>query len=315
MSLLYNRVQPEAGPSRLAFNTPRGPWSPLHPRQDGQSQAGASSSPASTIASDAFNSTVPAASTPTDLFPVTSLISNATSTYTPTTVPSSSSDRNASSSYTATSSSYYTASSRSAPFSRPWEPSTRSASSHAAQSTPYVSGVIVKMVLGGDDDDQAVYSVPMDFGHGALGGSRRKRRPSSSWDGGSPQTVNLQVDLGSSDMVCESSVSSKGYSRQWVASTECTNSDCDSAPALFNASLSLDANTDMEFKYQMGEVSGDVYWEQVQLGGFGIGYQAFREHAIAVGHFSCSRVVAADEVTNEDLTGGNFTGVLGLARE
>ena len=33
----------------------------------------------------------------------------------------------------------------------------------------------------------------------------------------------------------------------------------------------------MNFKYQMGEVSGGVFWEQVQLGGFGIGYQAFGE--------------------------------------
>lgn len=33
----------------------------------------------------------------------------------------------------------------------------------------------------------------------------------------------------------------------------------------------------MQFAYHSGEVSGEVYWEQVQLGGFGIGYQAFRE--------------------------------------
>ena len=60
-----------------------------------------------------------------------------------------------------------------------------------------------------------------------------------------------------------------------MASTDCTDPDCETAPALFNASLSLNAETEMEFKYQMGEVSGGVYWEQVQLGGFGIGYQAF----------------------------------------
>jgi hypothetical protein len=78
-----------------------------------------------------------------------------------------------------------------------------------------VPGVILPLVLGGDNDDQAVYSVQMDFGHGTLDGgdmssSKRrrrmpeglaKRRPSSYWDGGSPQTVNLQVDLGSSDLV------------------------------------------------------------------------------------------------------------------
>ena len=100
-------------------------------------------------------------------------------------------------------------------FSRPWQPSTKSTTSHAPEETPYVPGVILPLVLGGDDDDQAVYSVQMDFGHGTLdggdvgGSSKRrriagglqKRRPSTYWDGGSPQTVNLQVDLGSSDLV------------------------------------------------------------------------------------------------------------------
>jgi len=100
-------------------------------------------------------------------------------------------------------------------FSRPWQPSTKSTTSHTPEETPYVSGVILPLVLGGDDDDQAVYSVQMDFGHGTLdggdvgGSSKRrriagglqKRRPSTYWDGGSPQTVNLQVDLGSSDLV------------------------------------------------------------------------------------------------------------------
>jgi len=88
-------------------------------------------------------------------------------------------------------------------------------------------------------------------------------------------------------------------------------SDCGTAPALFNASLSLNASTEMEFNYQMGQVSGGVYWEQVQLGGFGIGHQAFGEWYI----LSNLHSVAANDVSNEDLSGGNFTGVLGLACE
>lgn len=41
-------------------------------------------------------------------------------------------------------------------------------------------------------------------------------------------------------------------------------------------------------------------WEQVTVGEFGIGYQA---------------MVSADEVSNESLGNGNFTGLLGLACE
>ena len=201
MSILYDRAQPEAGPSRASYALRGAPWARLHHRQEGQT--GASASPSSTFAFDASNSTAPASTTAaaTDLFPVTSMIANATSTYVPTSEVLTSTLRNVSSTYSATTSAYYAASSSSSSFSRPWEVSTRSTSSHAAESTPYVPGVIMKMVLGGDNDDQAVYSVPMDFGHGTLDGSRRKRRPSSNWNGGSAQTVNLQVDLGSSDMV------------------------------------------------------------------------------------------------------------------
>lgn len=192
MALLYDRAQPEAGPSRPHPILHRASRSWLHIRQDGSANASASSSPSdSTI----VNSTVPTPTTPTDLFPVTSLLANATSTY----VPSTRTYLDASSSISTTSSAYYASTNSS--FSRPWQVSTRSTTSHAAEQTPYVPGVILKMVLGGDNDDQAVYSVPMDFGHGTLDGSLRKRRPSSKWDGGSPQTVNLQVDLGSSDMV------------------------------------------------------------------------------------------------------------------
>lgn len=38
----------------------------------------------------------------------------------------------------------------------------------------------------------------------------------------------------------------------------------------------------MQFSYHTGQVSGEVYWEQVMLGGFGIGYQVFREYTTKV---------------------------------
>ena len=100
------------------------------------------------------------------------------------------------------------------PFPRPWKTSTRSSSQASPSETPFVPGVLLPLTLGGDSDDQAVYSVEMVFGHDAPGDSdtsdsrRWMRRKSSSaeWNGGDPQTVNLQVDLGSADMVSRQSL-------------------------------------------------------------------------------------------------------------
>jgi len=46
---------------------------------------------------------------------------------------------------------------------------------------------------------------------------------------------------------------------------------------LFNGTESLDAGVEVDLSYQAGEVSGEVYWEEVAIGEFGIGYQAFSE--------------------------------------
>jgi hypothetical protein len=75
--------------------------------------------------------------------------------------------------------------------------------------------------------------------------------------------------------------------------------------------------TYVNLTYQSGHAAGEVYWDEVQIGvtipqiesalngtgggganGFDVGYQAF---------------VAANDVGNEDLSGGQFSGVLGLA--
>lgn len=83
------------------------------------------------------------------------------------------------------------------------------------------------------------------------------------------------------------------------------------------ATLSMSQGTYVNLTYQSGHAAGEVYWDEVQIGvtvaqiesaingtgggganGFDIGYQAF---------------VAANDVGNEDLSGGQFSGVLGLA--
>ena len=121
----------------------------------------------------------------------------------------------------------------------------------------------------------------MGMGHGSSGDSSKR---GWDWDGESLQTLNLQVDLGSSDL--------------WVASDTCTSSDCKSTSQLFNASQSLDSGSSASLTFQSGSASGEIYWEEITLGNFTIGYQA---------------MVVADTVTDEDLSGGNYSGVLGLA--
>jgi len=51
------------------------------------------------------------------------------------------------------------------------------------------------MTLGGDSDTEAVYAIAVELGHSAP--ARRRRAPGD----GSSQTMNIQIDLGSSDMV------------------------------------------------------------------------------------------------------------------
>ncbi|WVQ93869.1 hypothetical protein IAU59_000947 [Kwoniella sp. CBS 9459] len=193
----------------------------------------------------------------------------------------------------ASSSSYY----RSTSFTSLWSYSasrSRTASASTPTQSVYVPGVVLNMTLGGDSDTEAVYAVEIEFGHSSAASyaawdwmkrrGLRRRGPSSAWNGVDVQKVKLQVDLGSSDM--------------WVATSDCTSSSCQGAPKLYNISQSLDAGVSADIQYQSGAVSGDIYWEEISVGDFGIGFQAF---------------IAATSVTDEDLKGGNFDGVLGLA--
>lgn len=82
--------------------------------------------------------------------------------------------------------------------SRPWtyQPSpSKTTSGTEPSKTTFVPGVVFNLTLGGDSDTEAVYSVPMTFGHGTSFKRQVQRR------GSDYETLNMQVDLGSSDMV------------------------------------------------------------------------------------------------------------------
>lgn len=67
---------------------------------------------------------------------------------------------------------------------------------------------------------------------------------------------------------------------------------------MFDPSASIDSGVPANLTYQRGDVDGDIMWEEVQLGQFGIGYQAF---------------IGASNVDGEGLGSGQFSGLLGLA--
>lgn len=105
---------------------------------------------------------------------------------------------------------------------------------------------------------------------------------------------------------------------QWVAATTCSTSDCKgSGVGLYNAGQAIDTGAYANLAFQRGSANGEIYWDQIHVGvdvstiqtsvngtgfggdsGFTVGYQA---------------LVAADTVKDEDLSGGGFSGVLGLS--
>ena len=86
---------------------------------------------------------------------------------------------------------------------------------------------------------------------------------------------------------------------------------------LFDDDQSLDSGVAANFSYQSGAIAGDIYWEQLTLGSFQIGYQAFSEPILTPSTRLRANaiLVSATTVTNQDLTNGNFTGVIGLSCE
>lgn len=200
-------------------------------------------------------------------------------------------------------------------FSAPWT-YTPSRTSSAAASSTYVPGVLLNLTLSGASETQAVYAVEMDFGHSSPSSTsrrrynserrRRRERRASSSSQGDVQQIELQVDLGSSDLVSDydcglaTTAAAPADRLQWVASASCSSSSCKSAPARYDTSQSIDSGNQANLTYQSGSISGEIFWEEVVLGGFGIGYQAY---------------IGANQVNNEDLSGGAYSGVLGLSRE
>lgn len=83
--------------------------------------------------------------------------------------------------------------------SLPW--STRSRHSTPSSAPSFVPGVELNMTLGGDSDTEAVYAVPIELGH-SIPDPQRKRAPGDTFS----QTMNVQIDLGSSDMVSRAQI-------------------------------------------------------------------------------------------------------------
>ncbi|KAH9015762.1 aspartic peptidase domain-containing protein [Lactarius deliciosus] len=101
----------------------------------------------------------------------------------------------------------------------------------------------------------------------------------------SNQNFSLQVDTGSSDL--------------WIASTSCSSDACSGSKGRqYDPSVSgIAAGYDFSITYLAGEVTGPVYWDQLQVGGYNLSNQA---------------LAAATTVDSEPLE-YEFDGILGLA--
>jgi hypothetical protein len=95
------------------------------------------------------------------------------------------------------SSTWSDSSARYTPSSLPW--STRTRHTSAAAVPTYIPGVEFDLTLGGDSDTEAVYAVAVELGH-SMPATSRKRAPGDE----TSQMMNIQIDLGSSDMVSTS---------------------------------------------------------------------------------------------------------------
>ncbi|KAI0276019.1 aspartic peptidase domain-containing protein, partial [Russula aff. rugulosa BPL654] len=103
--------------------------------------------------------------------------------------------------------------------------------------------------------------------------------------GSNGQNFSLQVDTGSSDL--------------WIASTSCSSTACAGTKGRqYDPSISgVATQSDFSIQYLAGNVSGPIYWDDVQVGGYSISNQA---------------LAAATSVETEPLE-HEFNGILGLA--
>ncbi|THH14098.1 hypothetical protein EW146_g6193 [Bondarzewia mesenterica] len=128
-----------------------------------------------------------------------------------------------------------------------------------------LQGVVLPLQMVGGGFYEAVYTVPVQVGI-------------------SNQNLSLQVDMGSSDL--------------WIASTSCSSSVCSNTGGrLYDPSNGVPTGFQFDIQYLAGNVSGPIYWDLIQIGGYSIGNQA---------------LAAATTVENEPLENA-FDGILGLA--
>lgn len=102
------------------------------------------------------------------------------------------------------------------------------------------------------------------------------------------QNMNIQVDMGSSDLVsfvlfplftsCIMTYLSSPVLRQWLASKQCSSSACSSISGqLYDPSTGTSTNKQFSINYLEGSVSGPIYWDQVTIGGYTVPNQALGE--------------------------------------
>ncbi|KAH9959375.1 aspartic peptidase domain-containing protein [Russula compacta] len=128
------------------------------------------------------------------------------------------------------------------------------------------AGIVLPLNMVGGGMYEAVYTVAVQVGSNS-------------------QNFSLQVDAGSSDL--------------WIASTSCSSTACGGTKGRqYDPSVSGNTTgSQFSIQYLAGEVSGPIYWDQVQLGGYTLNNQA---------------LAAATNVASEPLE-HEFNGVLGLA--
>ncbi|KAH9992914.1 aspartic peptidase domain-containing protein [Russula vinacea] len=128
------------------------------------------------------------------------------------------------------------------------------------------AGIVLSMNMVGAGMYEAVYTVPIQVGS-------------------NNQNFSLQVDTGSSDL--------------WIASTSCSTTACAGTKGRqYDPSISgIATQSNFSIQYLAGNVSGPIYWDEVQFGGYTIGDQA---------------LAAATNIQSEPLE-HEFNGILGLA--
>ncbi|KAF9521205.1 hypothetical protein BS47DRAFT_1335325 [Hydnum rufescens UP504] len=132
------------------------------------------------------------------------------------------------------------------------------------------NGSLVDLTLLGDGISVAVYALPVKFGSGAS------------------DVYVLQVDIGSSD-----SVMGRG---KLCSSSSCSSSSIPKYDPS-RSSSSVDTAESFSMSYLRGSVSGEIYWDTLQVGSYNIENQAF---------------AVASQVIDEELSIG-YSGLLGLA--